>query len=151
MSFLPFATKLVESFVGENEHWSLVSNFTDLLMQLTLMHNTRPYDSLRAAGISQMWHCCSVVWRWRLLSVGEGTRWRTKPKVHLMEELIEYQTVEHCSPCEYWTYKDESWGMWLSHVTARRGGKNTAWGRALSSLVHLDTCCTNWIVHEQPT
>ena len=43
------------------------------------------------------------------LSVGDCTRWRTKPKVHLMEELVEYQTVEHGSPCEYWTYKDARW------------------------------------------
>ena len=60
-----------------------------------------------------------------------------KPNVHLMEELIEYQTVEYGSSCEYWAYKDESWGMWLSHVTARRGGKKTGWGVALSSLVRL--------------
>ena len=71
------------------------------------------------------------------LTVGECTRWRTKPKVHLMEELIEYQTVEHGSPCEYWTYHDETWGMWLPHVTARRGGKTTSWGMAFSSMVRF--------------
>ena len=71
------------------------------------------------------------------LSVGECTRWRTKPKVHLMEELIEHQTVEHGSPGEHWAYKDESWGMWLSHVTARRGGKKSGLGVALSSLARF--------------
>ena len=69
------------------------------------------------------------------MSVGACTRWRTKPKVHLMEELIEYQTVEHGSPCDHWTYKEDSWGMWLPHVNARRGGKKTGWGVASSSLV----------------
>ena len=54
-----------------------------------------------------------------------------------MEEVIEYQTVEHGSPCEHCTYKDESWGMWLPHVTARRGGKTSGWGVALSTLVRF--------------
>ena len=69
------------------------------------------------------------------LYVGKCTIWRTKPKFHLMEKLIEYQAMGHGSPCEHWAYKDKSWGMWLSHVTARRGGKRTDWGVALSSLV----------------
>ena len=60
-----------------------------------------------------------------------------------MEELIEYQTVEHGSPCEHWAYKEDSWGMWLSHVNAKRGGQQTGWGVALSSLVRF-----RYIVHK---
>ena len=70
------------------------------------------------------------------LFVGDCTRRTTQTKVRLME-LIDYQTVEHGSPSDYWTYKDKSWGMWLSHVTARKGGKKNAWGVALSSLLRF--------------
>ena len=77
------------------------------------------------------------------LSVGYCTKGRTKPKVHLMEELLEYQTVEHGSPYEHWAYKEDSWGMWLPHVTARRGGKTIGCGVALSSLV-----CFSYTMHQ---
>ena len=134
---LPFAARLAESFSSENEHWRTVATVTDLLLQLTLMNNTIPYDGPAAASISQRVALLLCGLEMEALSEGDCARWRTKPKVHLMEELIEYQTLEKGSPCQYWTYKDESWGMWLSTVTARRGGKKSAWNVALSSLLRF--------------
>ena len=48
---LPFATKLAESFSGENEHWRTVSIVTDLLLQLTLMNNSGTWFPLRALDL----------------------------------------------------------------------------------------------------
>ena len=31
-------------------------------------------------------------------------------------------------PCEFWAYKDESWGAWLAAVAMRRGGRKTDLG-----------------------
>jgi len=128
---LPFAAKLAEHLSEEGEHWRTLATVTDLLLQLTLMNNTRPYDGPRAAGMSQRIALLLCGLEKEALANGDLVRWRTKPKIHLMEELIEYQTIELGAPCEYWTYKDESWGMWLSNVTARRGGQKNCLGCCL--------------------
>ena len=49
----PFAARLAERFSQENEHWRTVATVTDLLLQLTLMNNTIPYDGTEAASLSQ--------------------------------------------------------------------------------------------------
>ena len=134
---LPFAARLAESFSDEDEHWRTVSTVTNGLLKLTLMTNMRPYYAEAAANLCQRVALLLFGLEMEALHAGDTVRWRTKPKVHLMEELIEYQTVLHGAPCEYWTYKDESWGMWLARVTARTGGKKTAWGVALSSLMRF--------------
>ena len=65
---------------------------------------------------------------------GDVTSWRAKPKLHLMQELIEHQCLEARGPCGYRTYKDESWGAWLAKVAMRRGGKKVASSLALSVI-----------------
>ena len=56
-----------------------------------------------------------------VVAKGDVTSLRVKPKLQLMQELIEYQCLEAGSPCEYWTSKDESWGARLAKVAMRRG------------------------------
>ena len=75
---------------------------------------------------------------------GDVTSWRVKPKLHLMQELIEYQCLEAGAPCEYWTYKDESWGAWLAKVAMRRGGKTSASSLALSVINRF-----RYMLHQQ--
>jgi hypothetical protein len=54
------------------------------------------------------------------------TAWVMKPKVHLMEELLEFQSVQNkISPRATWTYKDESWNGVLAKMASRRGGVKT--------------------------
>jgi len=97
---LPFAAKLAEHFSGENEHWMTLATVTDLLLQLTLLNNTRPYDGPKAAGMSQRIALLLCGLEMEALANGDLVRWRTKPKIHLMEELIEYQTIELGAPCK---------------------------------------------------
>jgi hypothetical protein len=58
------------------------------------MSNTIPYDGPAAASLSQRIALLLCGLEMEALSEGDCARWRTKPKVHLMEELIEYQTLE---------------------------------------------------------
>ena len=51
--------------------------------------------------------------------------WRMKPKAHLVQELLEYQTTQEGNPKLFWTYRDEDWGGWLSRCAQRRGGHAT--------------------------
>ena len=57
---------------------------------------------------------------------GDALSWRVKPKLHMLQELILYVSVEFGSARNFWTYQDESWGGWLSNCAARRGGAKFA-------------------------
>ena len=58
------------------------------------MNNTIPYDGTEAASLSQRIALLLCGLEMEALSEGDCARLRTKPRVHLMEELIEYQTLE---------------------------------------------------------
>ena len=56
---------------------------------------------------------------------GKPNLWDLKPKVHLLQELIEYQSVELGNPRFFWCYRDESWCVFWAKASKRRGGANT--------------------------
>jgi len=95
---LSFAARLAESFSDKDEHWRTVSTMTDGLLQLTSMNNMRPYDAEGASSLCQRVALLLLGLEMEALHAGATFRWRTKPKVHLMEELIEYQTCSTWCP-----------------------------------------------------
>ena len=52
-------------------------------------------------------------------------KWRLKPKVHVWQELCEFQCVTKGNPKHFWCYKDEDFGGYTVKIGERRGGKNT--------------------------
>ena len=48
--------------------------------------------------------------------------WRTKPKLHLMQELCE---LTGDNPTLYWCYRDEDFGGTLASLARSRGGHNS--------------------------
>ena len=134
---LPLAAQLAEEHSHENGHWLTVAALTDALLRLTLMNNERPYPASQAADLSRRVALLYTGLEMEAVAKGNTYSWRVKPKLHLMQELIEYQCQQSGSPCQYWTYKDESWGAWLAAASVRRGGRKTAWGVALSSLLRF--------------
>ena len=55
---------------------------------------------------------------------GDTLSWRIKPKMHVFQELVEYQCQSGASPSDFWTYKDEDWGGCVAKMGARRGGNS---------------------------
>ena len=51
--------------------------------------------------------------------------WHFKPKIHMMQEMVEFQSEEHGNPREFWCYRDESWCGFWAKASKRRGGHNT--------------------------
>ena len=123
---LPFAAQMAEMFADESEHCRTLAIVTDTLLQLTLLNQTTPYQHEAAAGLSRQLALLLTGLEAEALLQGNDCNWRTKPKLHLMQELIEYQCFYSGAPCQYWTYTDESWGGWLAKAGMRRGGKKTA-------------------------
>jgi hypothetical protein len=51
--------------------------------------------------------------------------WRVKPKLHLMQELLEYQAFLLGNPRGFWEYMDEDFVGLMSTLALKRGGRNT--------------------------
>ena len=45
-----------------------------------------------------------------------------KPKLHMMQELLEYQAYELGNPRGYWEYSDEDFVGLISKLALRKGG-----------------------------
>ena len=61
-----------------------------------------------------------------MLAQGSPNLWDLKPKVHLLQELVEYQAYVHGNPRNFWCYRDESWCGFWARASKRRGGANSA-------------------------
>ena len=69
--------------------------------------------------------------------------WKIKPKLHMMQELLEYQSFELGNPRGYWEYHDEDFVGQVAKIAVRKGGPSTAKACATAvmasyrALVHL--------------
>ena len=52
-------------------------------------------------------------------------RWRVKPKLHMMQELLEYQAFSLGNPRGFWEYLDEDFVGIISTLALKKGGANT--------------------------
>ena len=50
--------------------------------------------------------------------------WRVKPKLHIFQELGEFQTWTHWQPLDFWCYADESFVGFISEIARSRGGQD---------------------------
>ena len=93
-----------------NELWTL---------QLWVSGSKGKYNSEIAAA-----HCRRFCLMYEALRAsGKGDNlWQFKPKLHLLQELVEYQSHDYGSPRLYWTYRDESWCGFMAKANKRRGG-----------------------------
>ena len=65
---------------------------------------------------------------------GKNVLWRLKPKIHLFQELAQYQAREMGNPRDWWCYKDEDFVGFLASVARSRGGPKSATTTALAVL-----------------
>jgi hypothetical protein len=137
---LPFGAALAKEFSGGSEHRATVSNLMQYLLEVTMCMSTEPYDASRAATACRRFCLLYSALEKEALQNNNLSSWRCKPKLHLFQELIEYTSPEAGSPSLFWTYLDESWGGWLAHTGARRGGANRAPTTALNLLRRFRAC-----------
>ena len=52
--------------------------------------------------------------------------WKMRPKIHLFQELAEYQTQYLGNPRTFWNYRDEDFVGWLAKLATTRGGARGA-------------------------
>ena len=52
--------------------------------------------------------------------------WFFKPKIHMMQELLEVQVFSQGDPALYWTYMDEDFMGFIAGMASSRGGPRNA-------------------------
>lgn len=123
---IPFGAALAAEFADGSEYRRTVARVCALLLRLAELISAEPLavEELRDAG-------CRFAILYSTLgaqaaAAGEDWRWRPKPKLHMLQELCEYQAGElQASPRDFWNYVDESWCGWIGDAGGRRGGAKT--------------------------
>ena len=85
-----------------------------------------PYSAEEASKCSRRFCLLYKALETEASLAGKINLWNMKPKVHLLQELVEYQSFQHGAPRHFWCYRDESWCGWWAKASLRRGGANNA-------------------------
>ena len=93
------------------------------LYELQLLISVVPYDKVKAAQLCKTFCCLYTALEQEALAAGNNYAWRCKPKLHMLQEMVEYAADDWGSPENFWTYVDESWVGFISKIAQRRGGR----------------------------
>ena len=116
------ATEIAESHPEDHCMQTIAGLFNHLFaLQQWVAGSLGPYDFSKASEECRRF---CVLYQ-SLQSQAIFPLWHFKPKIHMMQEMVEFQSEEHGNPREFWCYRDESWcGLWAK-ASKRRGGHNT--------------------------
>ncbi len=123
---VPLVAQLAfEHLHPEDQHSQTVMHVVLLLQQLYQFLSCDPFPGLAAAQCCRQ--MCILLSALEMEAVAEGQNvWRMKPKVHIVQEMLEYQTLASSSnPKLCWTYRDEDWGGWVAQCAQSRGGRGS--------------------------
>ena len=121
---IPFGAALAKEFHNGDPHRLIVAHLMNHLEEISVLVTYVPYQAEMTTQTCKRFALLYTALEREALEQGDSVSWRTKPKLHLLQELLEYTALEAGSPSRYWTYMDESWGGWLATTGARRGGAN---------------------------
>ncbi len=123
---VPFAAALAAQHcgvVGDHRH-TVACLFQELHKLCTLIQQV-PYQGEEAGRTCGRFAALYTALGREARAAGNEVAWRSKPKLHLMVELLQYVAPQAGSPVHYWTYRDEDWGAWTARAARRRGGAAT--------------------------
>ena len=127
---LPFGAELACEVANHNPNQhnvTVAALFCKLvLLQRYISGEIAPYDSEIACDLCR---CVCVLYNAlheEMVAKGKPLLWDLKPKVHLLQELVEFQAQELGNPRHFWCYRDESWCGFWAKASRRRGGANSS-------------------------
>ena len=121
---IPFSASLAHEWCGPDAHSRTRAGLFENLYTLATHISAPVYDE--AGAIASCRRVCALATALEaemLRKDPRSKRWRVKPKLHLLQEMIEFTAPHRGSPSEFWTYQDESWCGWLSRTGHCRGGR----------------------------
>ena len=128
---LPFSLQVAQDIAGQTgtTHWARIELCNKALFDLTRSISKVPYNWVEAAT-----HCRTFAMAWESLATEEETVWALKPKLHMLQEMVEIHSARLGSPEAYWTYRDEDFGGVCAKLARSRGGCSSAAGLGLRLL-----------------
>ena len=92
-------------------------------MDFYMVMSVVPFDP--QAGATACQRCLRLYKALRVEAEAAGiNRWALKPKIHMWQELAEFQAFDLGSPRAFWNYMDEDFVGWLAKLAHSRGGPN---------------------------
>ena len=125
---LPFGALLACELAevdGTSHNHTVARMFCSLVeLQRWVSGDLHPYNSARASLLCRQVCTLYSALHTEATAKGKPNLWDLKPKAHLLQELIEYQSVYLGNPRHFWCYRDESWCGFWARASKRRGGAN---------------------------
>ena len=127
-NLVPFAFSLAQEMheARPTRHTMSVRACVASLMDFYMLMSLDVYDV--EAGSAA---CRKCVGLYRALSMeaaahGREKDWKMKPKLHMFQELAEFQAPQMGNPRNFWTYQDEDFVGWVAKIAHSRGGAKAA-------------------------
>ena len=126
---VPFAVVLALELADRSPgdaHFKTVAACASKLLEFYILLDADSWDA--GAGRSACRQFCILYESLAKEAVrsGQPMLWRQKPKLHMFQELAEYQAFELGHPARFWTYRDESFVGEVSKMATSRGGPRAA-------------------------
>ena len=110
-----------------NTHNTTVATlFTKLVLLQRLVSGSLAYNFETAATVCRQACVLYTALHESMVASHKPKLWDLKPKLHLLQEMVEYQSYHHGNPRNFWCYRDESWCGFWARAAKRRGGANSA-------------------------
>ena len=95
---------MAKEFHTGEPHRLIVAHLMNYLEEISVLVTYVPYQAERTAQTCKRFALLYTALEREALEQGGSVSWRTKPKLHLLQELLDYTALEAGSPAEYWTY-----------------------------------------------
>ena len=101
-----------------------MSHLVDFYMNISL--GEKAFDA--ELGRQSCMHFCELYGALeREAERNQQIAWKAKPKMHMFQELAEYQSFEIGNPAGFWNYMDEDYMRFVAGLAFRRGGAPGCW------------------------
>ena len=123
-SLLPFALEISQHMADSLEtlHYKTIFRCASSLMNFYLSFEMEPFDASFTEESCRTFCTLLSALAKEAEDGGDDMCWRLKPKVHMMQELGEYQVHILGSPRFFWNYKDEDFVGFVAQLANTAGG-----------------------------
>ena len=108
-------------------HTSAVLQCVSAQMEFYLLMGVEPYrPDLASAACQKFCSFYSALSKEAQEVHGNDLFWRIKPKLHMYQELAQYQIFQLGDPKKFWNYRDEDYVGWVATIARSKGGPKQA-------------------------
>lgn len=125
---VPFALQVCQEMYAsapDTKHLTMLQCCSRLMDFYAIM-SVEPFEPDNMATTTRELCLLYSALRKKALDGGEPLLWKPKPKMHLLQELGEFQAQEWGNPKFFWTYRDEDHVGQMAQVAVKRGGAQGA-------------------------